>query len=185
MRSYKTQGIIIKRINFGEADRILTIFTKRYGKIKAIAKGVRRITSRRGGNLEVFNLVTVFLTEGRNFEIVTEAEVVKSFLNLRKNLKKVGLAYYFCELVESLCPEKQENERVFELLSKILEDLEEEREIREIREMGGKKYFEINLLKELGYLSRDSGYKDFNLKIYLENILQRKLKSERVLNIIS
>jgi len=66
MKSYKAEGIVIKRKNFGEADRILTVFTKKYGKIKVLAKGVRRITSRRGPNVELFNQVELVLHQGRN-----------------------------------------------------------------------------------------------------------------------
>ena len=184
MRSYKTEGIIIKRTNFSEADRILTVFTKHYGKIKVLAKGIRRINSRRGGNLEIFNLVTIILSEGKNFDIVTEVEVKKSFPNLRKDLKKIGLVYYFCELIESLCPERQENSSVLELLLEVLDSLEE-REIWEIGERREKEYFETKLLKELGYLSKDKDYPNLDIKKYLENILQRKLKSERVLKLVS
>jgi len=63
-RSYKAEGIILKRINFSEADKILTIFTKRHGKVRAIAKGVRRLTSRKAGSVELFNQAGLFLLEG-------------------------------------------------------------------------------------------------------------------------
>ena len=59
-RTYKTEGIILKRINFGEADRILTSYTKHFGKISLLAKGVRKITSRKGGNIELFNQTVLF-----------------------------------------------------------------------------------------------------------------------------
>lgn len=178
MRSYKTEGIIIKRVNYGEADRVLTIFTKHYGKILAIAKGVRKITSRRGGNLELFNYVTLFLSEGRGFDIITEVEVKESFNNLRKNLKKVGVLYYLCELINSLCPERQENQQVFKLLYEALKGLEikETGGMREIKVRG----FAINLLKELGYLDKNKDYSNKNIKVFIENLLGKKIKSDRV-----
>ncbi|MBI2622470.1 DNA repair protein RecO, partial [Candidatus Microgenomates bacterium] len=73
MRSYRAEGIILKRTNFGEADRFLTVFSKRHGKIKILAKGVRRITSRRGPNIELFNLATLYIHKGRHLDILTEA----------------------------------------------------------------------------------------------------------------
>jgi len=79
MRSYKTEGIVLKRINYGEADRILTIYTKRHGKIRAIAKGVRKLTSRKAGSLELFNNVVLFLVKGKNLDIITEAQTVDLF----------------------------------------------------------------------------------------------------------
>ena len=188
MRSYKTEGIIIKRVNFGEADRVLTIYTKHYGKLRVIAKGVRRITSRRGGCLELFNLVTIFLAVGRNLDVVCEAELKESFPDIRKNLRKIAYAYFFGELVEGLCPERQENQRVFELFYQELKDLDKKEMIGEIKNIWmvrGIKDFTISLLKELGYLVKDQDYQNFDIQKYLENILQRKLKSERVLNIIS
>ena len=179
MRTYKTEGIIIKRVNYGEADRILTIFTKHYGKIRAIAKGVRRINSRRGGNLELFNYVTLFLNEGRNFDIISEAEVKDGFVNLRKNLKKVGLVYYLCELVDGLCPERQENLRVFELLYEAIKNLEMG-DMRGVRVRN----FAIDLLKELGYLDKNKNYPKENIKIFIENLLGKKIKSDRVVKLI-
>ncbi|MCJ7793073.1 MAG: DNA repair protein RecO, partial [Candidatus Marinimicrobia bacterium] len=92
-RTRKTEGIILKRSNYGEADRILTIYTKHYGKIKAMAKGVRRITSRKGGNVELFNQATLFLYKGRNLDLLTEVQVTKTFKEWRRNLKKVATAY--------------------------------------------------------------------------------------------
>jgi len=73
MRGFKTEGIVLKRRNFGEADRILTVFTKDRGKISVLAKGVRRITSRRAGNVELLNRVSIFLHQTRGMPILTEA----------------------------------------------------------------------------------------------------------------
>ena len=123
MKTYKTEGIILKRSDFGEADRLLAIFTKHYGKTRVIAKGVRRTTSKKGPSLELFNHVQIFVARGKNLDIITEAEVISSFSGFRKNLKKVALAYQACELVDKLTAERAENREVFNLLADFLGNL--------------------------------------------------------------
>lgn len=179
-RTYKTEGIILKRTNFGEADRILTIYTKHYGKIRAIAKGVRKIASRKGGNVEAFNHVSLFLAQGRNLDLVTEAEVINSFKSWRKNLKKIGTAYYFCELVDKLTPDGQANRAVFELLREYLVKIGREGESELIRS------FEEQLLGELGFgvpeaLKKTPG----SLKNYIESIIEKKINSPKILRDLS
>ncbi|MDZ4209873.1 MAG: DNA repair protein RecO, partial [Candidatus Curtissbacteria bacterium] len=116
MKTYKTEGIVLKRSNFGEADRIVTIFSKHFGKIKVLAKGIRKTTSRKGGNLELFNWVRIFVACGKNLDIVTEAETVKAFRIWRRDLRKVALAYHFCELTDKLTAENVPHKEIFDLL---------------------------------------------------------------------
>lgn len=175
MRSYKTEGVILKRTNYGEADRILTVFTKHHGKIKILAKGVRRIKSRRGPNVELFNWVVLFLRHGKNFDLLSEAEVKNSFQFLRKDLHRVGLTYQVCELVDRLCPERQENRQVFDLLTGSLQNLS-------IGD-GGKEVipnFELALLQELGYWPRHK-LPPVNVESFIEQILEKKLKTPKFL----
>jgi len=167
--SYKTEGIILKRINYGEADRILTIYTKHYGKIKAIAKGVRKITSRKGGNLELFNHCVLFLAEGKNLDILTEAQVINSFSRLSKDLEKTAAAFYLVELVDQLTPERQANRQVFDLLVQTLNQLSECQTDKLIAN------FEIKLLRLLGFWSDKIDSRD--VKGYIEEIAEKKLKS--------
>lgn len=175
-RTFKTEGIILKRINYGEADRILTIYTKHYGKVRAIAKGVRKMTSRKGGNVEAFNHATLFFVRGKNLDILTEVEVINSFKDWRKDLRKVGLAYYFCELVDKLTPDGQTNRPVFELLRGVLAKIGKENTSELVRN------FEEKLLEELGFgvpevLKNASG----SLKSYIETVTERKITSPKIL----
>ena len=176
MATYKTEGLILKRINFGEADKVLTIFTKHYGKICALAKGIRRITSRKGGNLELFNWVILFLFKGRNLDIITEAQVKDSFPGFRKDLKRIGIAYYFCELVDKLCPERQKNQEVFALLGQHLKGLEKKfddsnYQTNFIRD------FEVKLLEELGFWPKGRPTEDMDIKAFIEGIIEKRIKS--------
>lgn len=181
MRIYRTEGIIIRRTNFGEADRLLTIFTKDYGKIKVLAKGIRRITSRRGGNVELLNSTILVLREGRNLDTLEEATVKKSFSLIRKNLKKIAWAYHVCEIVDGLCPERQENREVFDLMTKTLSSLnEEETGLEEVIIS-----FERSVLKDLGFWPRNKDIRKEEVESLLEQILEKKLRSKSFLQRIS
>jgi DNA repair protein RecO (recombination protein O) len=173
MPSYKTEGVILKRSNFGEADRILTIYTKHYGKIQAIAKGVRKITSRKGGNLELFNHCVLFLAKGRNLDIITEAQVVNSFSRLGDDLEKAATAFYLVELVDQLTADGQINRQVFDLLVGGLTQISADANADERGESVGQ--FEVNLLRLLGFWSDSIDRR--SVKGYIEEIIERKLRS--------
>jgi len=176
MRNYKTEGIVIKRRNFGEADRILTIFSKRSGKIQVKAPGVRRITSKRSSHVELLNYCVFGLYEGKKFPVLTEANSMDNFQNIKGNLKKIGLAFHFCELIDGLCAENQENIVAFSLFRSTLNNLSlEDTDPEEVREN-----FETKLLSILGFLKSDTYPKNFNRTAFIEQILERKLKSRQV-----
>ena len=145
MANYKTRGIIIRRPNFGEADRLLTIFTERFGKVRAIAKGARRQQSKLAGNLEPFCLTNFCLAEGRNLDIVTEAEIINCFFKIRNNLKSVNSSFYIGEVIDKLTEERQSHPEVFELLTQVLE------KINTLPDDLVLPYFEINFLSAVGY----------------------------------
>ncbi len=125
MASVKTKGIVLKGTNFGEADRILTIFTERYGKIKAIAKGVRKIKSHLAGSLEPFMLVDLQLHEGKTFYIVTGAVIIDEYLALHNDLSKVAKAFFLGELVDKFLEEKQKSLEIFELFLNSLSEVDD------------------------------------------------------------
>jgi DNA repair protein RecO (recombination protein O) len=176
IRTYKTEGIILKRSNYGEADKLLTIFTKQYGKIRVMAKGVRKLSSRKAGSLELFNHSTIFLVKGKSLDLVTEAQNINLFRNWRKDLEKVSTAYYFCELVDKLTPDNQSHPAVFELLHQNFLKLEVLPGSRLVRE------FEEKLLHELGFgvpevFQQTQG----SLRSYIESIIEKHLNSPKVL----
>ena len=175
MAGYTTEGIILKRINFGEADKILTLFSKHFGKIHLLAKGIRKTKSRKGGNLELFNWVRIFAAKGRNLDLVTEVEVIKSFQNWRKDLNRVALAYHFVELVDRLTAEEAKNREVFQLLVDSLEKLGADIDLEDLRDE-----FERKLLEELGFWPRDKSTDKFDLNAYIEKLIEKRLNSRRV-----
>lgn len=176
MRSFRTEGIIIKRRNISEADRLITIFTRKHGKLKLLAKGVRKITSRRLGHVEMLNHSIISAYEARSFSILTEAEILNDFSNIKNNLDKVGLGYHLCELLDGLCPEGVIYEEIFEIFKTALNNLSEKNDnLLTIRT------FEIQLLTVLGYWH---GNMADNLKLdtgsFIENIIERRLKSKEI-----
>lgn len=142
---YKVQGIVLKRTNLAEADRILTVFTREKGKIKVIAKGVRKTLSKLAGHLELFCLVDLRLAEGRNLDIITDAQVKKCFLNLRGNLRSTTTAYYLTEITEKMTAENQKHPEIFDLLLDVLQDVNQKQSQLLVS------YFELNFLNESGF----------------------------------
>lgn len=172
MRGYKTEGIVLKRFNFGETDRLLTIFTKHDGKIKAIAKGVRRLKSRKAGDLELFNQLRLVIAEGKNLDMITEVELVQSFSQLRQNLKQVVQAFQIVEALDKLTPEGEPNQRLFALLLASLTGLDHGQE-------GIVLEFEIQILRNLGF-GLPKKLDSQSIKRYIETISERKLISQEI-----
>lgn len=177
MKNYKTEGIIIKRKNYREADRILTVFTKKNGKIKVKANGVRKINSRRSPHIELLNHDILSLYNGKTFPILTEVEVIDDFSDIKKDLIKIGFVYHLCELIDGLCPENQENIQVFNLFKNTLSRISLEENIVFIVHE-----FEISLLTNLGFYRNTSNFKKDDLSELIENILERKLKTRQILH---
>jgi DNA repair protein RecO (recombination protein O) len=174
-RVYVVEGVVLKRRSSGEADRILTIFTKQYGKICVSAKGIRRITSRRAGHLEIFNHVILTLHQGHIMDIVTEAQSVFRGDVFSADITKVGYAYCVCELVDQLMPEKQEHRDVFILLRDSLLNLDKSKSNEESQVVLTD--FIHHLLWSLGYLPYDTTLLHERMKPYVESITERRLRS--------
>jgi DNA repair protein RecO (recombination protein O) len=177
MRSYKVETIVIKRRNFGESDRILSVLTKYHGKIQIKAPGVRKITSRRSSHIELLNLslLTLYRSHYSSMPIVTEAEVIEEFLPIKKMLSKIGLAYYICELVDSLCAQNQENRNAFFITRETLFKLNS----YSLHNYEVIEDFEDKLLTALGFLPIKHNIVD--RRSFIESILEKKLRTRRLL----
>lgn len=123
MSSVSTEGIILKRHNFGEADRVMTALTDRFGKISIVARGVRRITSRRAGNVEILNRVSMSLFKGKNYTL-TEAQSLETFPVIKSQLTLSTIAFHLIELADKLLLEDQPNVSAYSLLLTALRFLE-------------------------------------------------------------
>lgn len=176
MRTLKTEGIIIKRRNSGEADRFVTIFTKDLGKISVKAQGVRKIDSKRSSHIELLNNSVLSLYKGAKYPTLIEVQTIQDFSAVKADLEKVGFAYHICELIDGLCPENQENPEIYLLLRSTLEKLAYAEDMPSF--IHG---FEVELLTLLGfwYQSADAA-KNLDTHTFIENIMERKLKSHKI-----
>lgn len=177
-RIYTAHAIVLKRRNIGEADRILTIFSKQYGKMRVVAKGIRRIHSRRAAHLEVFSHTAVVLHRGKTWDSVTEATPIHAFALLRESLPRVSVGYYLCELVDALLPERQEHRDVYTFLVDALTQLND---VSEADPVALSEQFALELLRSLGYLAHDRSILSGQIEPYIENIIEKRIRSHRLL----
>ena len=123
MGTYREQGIVLRTYKLGETDRILNLLTVGRGKVRAVAKGVRRPGSRFGGRLEPYGLVELQLYEGRNLDIVTQAELIESNAAVREDFALSACAATMAEVTDVVAQEGERDNRLFLLLRSGLQAL--------------------------------------------------------------
>lgn len=146
MRTYAANAIVLRRIDLGEKDRILTLYTRESGKLSAVAKGSRRPGSKLAGASEPFTCSRVCLARGRDLDVVSQADTRESFPNIRSDMRAVAYAVYALELVGSFVDERQPNPDLYDTLLSALYVLESGAD-PEI----AARYFELQVLALLGY----------------------------------
>lgn len=176
-RLYTTEGIILKRRSSGETDRVLTVFTKQYGKLRIIARGARKVSSKRGPHIEVFSRVTLTLHKGSGMDSLSEVSPIASYDVIRKDLARVGAAYYLCELIDGLLADNQVQEDVYSLLCDAFTALSTVKKER-IDVLRGR--FAAALLRTLGFLERGRKPPTGTLDSYIEQLMERHLKTVRL-----
>jgi len=145
-RLYNTEAVVLKKNELGEADNILTLYTPRLGKLRAVAKGVRRPKSKLGGHVELLTHSEMLLVQSQNLDIVTQSQTIESFLPLRDDLWRTSSALYVVELVDRFTAEGEENYPLFRLLVDTLHWLCRARHGELIL-----RCFELRLFAYLGY----------------------------------
>ncbi|KAA0275579.1 MAG: DNA repair protein RecO [Chloroflexi bacterium] len=146
-RSFRASAIVLRHSDWGEADRLLTLYTREHGMVRALAKGARKVTSRKAGHLEPFTHVTIQLAKGRDLLIVTQVETINAFLPLRDDLVKTGYAAYAVELLLRFSYEGEgPNPSIFRLLLETLSRLEREEDT-----WLAARYYEMRLLDAVGF----------------------------------
>lgn len=146
-RSFRTPALILRRRPMGEADRLLTLLTPEHGKIDAIAKAARKPNARKTGHVELFTCADVLLARGRDLHILTQAEVLLPYLQLREDLERGAYAAYVVELLDKFTVDTDDNLRpLFVLLNETLSLLCTDTDLRRVV-----RYYELHLLDELGF----------------------------------
>jgi DNA repair protein RecO (recombination protein O) len=145
-RLYRVSAIVLKRRDMGEADRLLTVLTRDRGKLTLLAKGVRKLASRKAGHVEPFTHVDLLAAKGKSLDLVTQAETLAAHRALREDLWRSAWGYYVVELADAFTQDADPNELLFDLLLETLERLD-----------GGAepaltvRYYEVHLLALAGY----------------------------------
>jgi len=151
VKKYNTNAVVLKSINYKDKDKIYTLLTEKHGKISAVARGVRKISSRRGGNLDSLNYISIKITEGdKGFKNIDEVVLLDSFKNIKADYDLGLSAYYLAEMVNKNIEEGVEDPVVFKLLKKSLEILDK----RSLDVDTLILFFEVQFLKELGYFPK-------------------------------
>ncbi len=122
-RTYRTEAIVIRRSDFGEADRLLTLFSPDRGKMRAIAKGARKPQSRKTGHVELFMRSKFLVAEGRDLDIITQAEAVETYAPLRASLVRATYASYAVELLDRFTVDEDPHRDIYDLLALALATL--------------------------------------------------------------
>jgi len=146
-RSIRVHAIVLRHADWGEADRLITLYSHEQGKLRAVAKGARKITSRKAGHLEPFTQVKLQLSRGRDLFIVTQADTVDTYLPLRESLVLTGYASYVVELLDRFVYEEEgANPSLFRLLADTLERIAKNEDT-----WLAVRYYEMRLLDFLGF----------------------------------
>jgi DNA repair protein RecO (recombination protein O) len=145
--SFRVEAVVLRHGDYGEADRLLTLYTRQLGKTRVLVKGARKITSRKAGHLEPFTHVKLQLAKGRDLLIVTQADTVDAYPPLHDDLMLTGQAAYVLELLDRFTYEEEtENRAIFQLLTETLARLASKRD-----PWTAIRYYEMRLLDYLGF----------------------------------
>jgi DNA repair protein RecO (recombination protein O) len=145
-RTLSTEVVVLRHTDWGEADRLLVVFSREAGKLRAVAKGVRKMRSRKAGHLEPFTRVKILMARGRDFWILTQAETVDMYMPVRDDLLRTAYAGYVIELLDRFTYEEGENRSLYQLLVETLERVSGLPD-----PFSAVRYYEIRLLDLLGF----------------------------------
>jgi DNA repair protein RecO (recombination protein O) len=172
-KRYTSEGVVIARRDYSEADRFLVVLSKRYGKVTLLAKGVRKPISKKRGALEIFSLIKFAASRGKSFDYVTETQLINSFENIRKDLKRTAVAYFLLEVVAKLTQEDEKQDGIYSLLLDNLKRIEYADYLKKLR-----KDFIYDSLVELGFWPQ--GKRMDTPDKLLESITERELSTLKV-----
>ena len=175
LRVYTTEAVILKRKPTGETDKLITVFSRRYGKIRLLAKGIRRINSRRSGHLELFSISTLTVHGGHSMDIITEAQVIQNGNSFDEDNASLPYMYCICELVDQLLPDNQEHQDIYELLRSALLGLHIRNTSAQFQDIFID--FTHQLLWTLGYLPKTKRLEDSHIQVFVERITERRLRT--------
>jgi len=166
---YRTLGFVFKKEERGEADQVFKIFTKDFGKIEVLGKGIRKISSKLRSQIDIFCLSEIEFVQGKLQKRLTDALLIEKFKTLRQNLQKLSIAYQICEVLNKLIKGEEKDERIWNLILETFKSLNEKRQNQKLDSLKYY-YFFWNLVAILGEKP----------ELYQCCICQGKLKPEKI-----
>jgi len=186
MSTYRTPGIILKKIDWGEAGQLFSIYTRDFGKLSLSGRGTKKIKSKLNGQLQYFAVIDLVAAKGKNFDQLTGALILNNFKNIKSDFCKIAMASFGLELFERLTRANQVEHEMFDLLLKYLEVIEKMTRITKKNWLVVRQKFIIKLMTLSGYApSADDMSTGKKLEIFLKNYLDQPLKTENLLKALS
>jgi DNA repair protein RecO (recombination protein O) len=144
-----TEAVILRARDLKEADKIITLYTKKHGKVQVVAKGLRKIKSKLASSVEMFNFteVSLYMKDNRNLSTLTGASLKRSLYKLRHDIVKISSASLVVELVDKLIKENQPNVKIYNFLESVLTMMEEDGTDSHLLTL----FFMVHLFSLLGY----------------------------------
>jgi len=179
---YKTRGIILKKADLSDIDRLLTVYTEKFGKILVRAKGIGKKESKLKSLIEPFNIYEFSLAKSKNIDVLAGSYLIKEFIYLRQNLENLSLAIYFTELIDKLVVAPERDDKIWALLVRAFEALDQKRsDLPKLKEA-----FEERLLGYLGHPNFKTRGKvsEREKQNYLESLAGEEIKAGKFLAII-
>jgi DNA repair protein RecO (recombination protein O) len=180
---YSIDCFVLKRRNLGEADRMVTVYSKERGRLKIMAKGVRKIKSHRGSHIEVFHHTKMFIYKGKAYDSLTEITTTHAYDEISSDLSILSYGYYICELIDQLTPENVPQIEIFYLIKSSFDKLAKSITISEREAIITD--FALNLLWNLGFLASTKKLSFMELNNYIEELSEKHLRSPRIISRIN
>lgn len=148
-RTSKTEGIVLKKKNLPTQDMIVTIFTQEMGKIRILAKGVKKISSKRLPHLQTGNIINAVIYNSEKKLYLQETSLISGLSQIKKNSKKISFVYFYFHIIDRLLPENQQELEIYNAVKHFLIDLSKSASTIPLLE----RHLNI-LLKKLGYINK-------------------------------
>lgn len=174
--SYSDVGIVIRSVDSGEADKYVHLVTQNHGLSSFLARGVRRLSSKKAPHLDLFNLVKFSVSRGENPRFLNQAESVAFYPAIKDDYQKIGLSLTIAEILGNTLPLDVEDREMFLSFKSFLDGLEIAVDKKDINRLGRR--FGLFLLRHLGYPEPKT--KTDNLSAYFESIMNRKIISKEI-----
>ncbi len=145
-RTLRLEAVVLRHSNWGEADRLIWVYSREYGKLRAVAKGVRRARSRKAGHLEPFTRINMLISRARDLPLIDQVDTLDPYLPLREDLMRTTCAAYLIELLDRFTYEEGPNQSLYRLITDSLSRLCQSDNIDLVT-----RYYEMRLLDYLGF----------------------------------